>query len=244
MDQEPTMPPQMQKNALIPIAIVIAGVLIAGAVLYVNRGALGGGTPDTTAETAAAKDINIRPIGKDDHIVGNPAAPIVIVEYSDLECPFCKDFHQTMRKIMDEYGTKGQIAWVFRNFPIASNHPKAQHEHEAAECAAELGGNDTYWKYINRIFEITPSNNGLDPAELSNVAAQVGIDKKSFDACLSSGRTKDLVDRDYNDAVNAGAKGTPYSVVIANNQKAVINGAYPYPAVKSIVDSILQKVSN
>ncbi|HEY4512123.1 MAG TPA: thioredoxin domain-containing protein [Candidatus Paceibacterota bacterium] len=107
---------------------------------------------------------NMEPVTAKDHIKGNSSAPVKIVEYSDLECPFCKRFHATMLEVMSTYGKDGKVAWVFRHFPLAQLHSKAPKEAEAAECAAELGGNDGFWKFVDKINELTPSNNKLDQA--------------------------------------------------------------------------------
>src|SRR3989344_5485116 len=101
--------------------------------------------------------------------------PIAIVEYSDLECPFCKTFQKTLHQIMDEYGESGKVAWVYRHFPLAQLHTKAAKEAEATECAAELGGNAAFWKYADRLFEVTPSNNNLELSQLPVIAAEVGL---------------------------------------------------------------------
>ncbi|MES2223524.1 MAG: thioredoxin domain-containing protein [Patescibacteria group bacterium] len=109
---------------------------------------------------------NMKPVTADDHIMGDTNAPVKVVLYSDLECPFCKSFHQTMQQIMaSSYGTNKQVAWVWRNFPLKQLHSKAPKEAEGAECAAELGGNDAFWKFIDKINEVTPSNNKLDEAQ-------------------------------------------------------------------------------
>src|SRR6185436_7093141 len=84
--------------------------------------------------------VEMEPVTEKDHILGNPNAEVIMVEYSDLECPFCKEFHSTLRRVMNEYGKDGKVAWVYRHFPIDSLHPKARKEAEATECAAELGG--------------------------------------------------------------------------------------------------------
>ena len=106
----------------------------------------------------------MRPVSSDDHILGNVNAKIIIVEYSDLECPFCKMFHNTMHQVVEK--NNGDVAWIYRHYPIPQLHPKAFHEAEATECAWEQGGNSVFWKYTDKIFEITPSNNGLDEAKL------------------------------------------------------------------------------
>lgn len=116
---------------------------------------------EVKADTSLEK---MSPVTKADHILGSIDAPVKIVEYSDLECPFCKQFHNTMQKIMSEYGTE-KVAWVFRQFPLSQLHSKAPKEAEASECVAELGGNDAFWKFIDKINEVTPSNNKLDQAQ-------------------------------------------------------------------------------
>ncbi len=107
--------------------------------------------------------IALDPVTEKDHISGNPGAELLIIEYSDPECPFCKKFHETMTQAMNEYGKSGKVAWVYRHFPLDSIHSRARREAEAIECAGELGGNDKFWAYLNKLMEITPSNNQLDP---------------------------------------------------------------------------------
>ena len=128
----------MKEKLAIPFAILVAGGLIAGALYYSNL---------KTAELQqkalqaqhAEKDTTgeMRPLSSEDHILGNPKADVVIVEYSDLECPYCKLFQPTLQRVMDEYGKDGKVAWVYRHFPIDSLHPKAPKEAEASECANE-----------------------------------------------------------------------------------------------------------
>lgn len=212
-------PPQ---NALtVPIAIIVAGLLVAGAIFLSQNGnemsqneRAGKNAPaaNKTQEQTAA--LAIRPVAEGDHIRGNPDAEIVIVEYSDTECPFCKRFHGIMKQVIDEYGKAGKVAWVYRHFPIVSLHSKAPKESEATECAAELGGNARFWEYLDALFEATPSNNGLDAAELPAIAARAGFDKAAFEACLSSGRHGERVRSDYEDGLSAGASGTPYNVLV------------------------------
>jgi protein-disulfide isomerase len=191
--------------------------------------------------TPTAGDVNIAPVTSGDRILGNPNADIVIVEYSDTECPFCKRFHQTLQQIMAEYGKDGKVAWVYRHFPIPSLHPKAPKEAEATECAAEQGGNTMFWKYIDKVYEITPSNNGLDPAQLPVIASELGLDVTAFNTCLSSGKMTAKVKAQYDEGVIAGARGTPYSVLITKDEKIPITqGALPYENMKAILDSILK----
>lgn len=228
----------------IPAAIVVAGLIIAGVIWYSQR------TPQRTpiaeqvlqqapqqSPTSGSVD-NIRPITAKDHILGSPSAPVKVVEFADTECPFCKRFHPTMHQAVRDY--QGKVAWVYRHFPLDAIHPKARKESEATECAGELGGNEKFWAYTDRLYAVTPSNNNLDLAELPNIAEYVGLDKTKFEQCLASGTYAQHVADDLQDAISSGGQGTPYSIVIASNgKKFVISGAQPYAAVKSIIDIAL-----
>ena len=233
----------MNEKLSLPISIIIAGLLIAGGI-YLN-GRITKENPTTSQkQQLASENLSdvIRPIDVNDHILGSSKARILVVEYSDTECPFCKTFHATMNSIMQEYGKDGQVAWVYRHFPIAQLHSKSFKEAEATECAANLGGNSKFWEYANKLYEITPSNNGLDPKQLTNIATQVGLSSTAFDTCLNSGEFGPRVNADIQNAQELGIDGTPNSIVIdtKTNEYHSIKGAYPYAQVKSVIDLILE----
>ena len=244
MDQE-------RNTYLIPASIVVAGVLVAFAVVYTGGVGITGsryvkpadnltGLPPTSP---VAK--NVKPVSATDRILGDPEAPVKIIEFSDLECPFCKQFHATMKQVMETYGKDGKVAWVYRHFPLDSIHPKARKEAEASECAAEQGGNEKFWAFVDRIFEITPSNNRLPPEKLPEVAGEIGLDVKKFEDCLASGSAADKVSSMLSDGQNAGAEGTPYSVLLGEKGLAYpVSGAYPFPQLKTIIDSALAGTLN
>ena len=237
---------EKNNNIIVPLAIIIAGAFIAGAIYF------SGSTKDDANKNISNntgsnnKEIDLEPVSLEDHILGSPEASIMIVEYSDTECPYCKNFHGTMNKIMDEYAKDGKVAWVYRHFPIDSLHSRARKEAEATECAEEIGGNKAFWSYINKIFEITPSNNGLDPKELPNIAKEIGIDVNAFEECLSSGRMSDKVERQFKSGVKAGVRGTPFSIIITSKDGKMypLNGAQSYNTVKSIIDAGLEDSKN
>ena len=224
-----------------PVAVIIAGALIAGAI-YLNGSRTENGTLANNAQPQAAAQPSgdleaMNPITSKDHIRGNPDAPVKIVEYSDTECPFCKRFHPTMQQVMDEYGDSGQVAWVYRHFPLDSLHKKARKEAEATECAAEQGGNDKFWSYLDRLMEVTPANDGLDPAELPKIAQNVGLDVAKFNECLASGRFADKVEEDTQNAMATGGNGTPWSIVVGKDgKKYPLSGAQPYASIKQLID--------
>ena len=220
----------------IPFAIVIAGLAIAGAIYFGDSKK--SNTP--TGNGQALQNTSLNPVTPADHIIGNPNAKVIVVEYSDLECPFCKSFHPTMNQIMAEYGKSGQVAWVYRHLTVPQ-HPKAPKEAEASECANKLGGNTKFWEYINKIFEITPSNNNLEESLLSKTAVDIGLDKKAFDACLASGEMKAHFESDRAGGVKAGVNATPWSFILVNGRVVdVIEGAQPYGTVKAQIDALLK----
>lgn len=225
------------KKYTIPAAIIIAGVFIAGALYINNRSDSTGTTTVAQTETPAG----VPAVSGEDHILGNPNAQVVIVEYSDFECPFCKDFHNVMHTIIDEYGASGDVAWVLRHFPIAQLHSKAAKEAEASECAAELGGNKGFWDYVDRLYEVTPSNNNLDLNQLSVIAEDVGLDPIAFQSCLDSGRYADKVQTQLDEVLAAGGRGTPHNVIFVGDQQATIEGAQPIEAMRRVVETLLNK---
>lgn len=242
--------PQTQSSIFdkitLPLAIIIAGLLI-GAGFW-----LGSKNPATSNTPAPnnARDVSssvalkqaMRPIDANDHILGNANSRIVVVEYSDPECPFCKMFHNDMRKIMQQYGKDGKVAWVYRHYPIAELHKKAFSESVAMECAAALGTQSSFWEYANRLYDITPSNDGLDPLELPKIAAAVNIPSDKFNTCLASGEFDARVNADIQNAKELGILGTPYSILIDTKTQDYypLEGAYPYDQLKTAIDLILQ----
>ena len=224
----------------VPGAILLAGLIVAGAIYYKDSG------PSTANQVAAPgvavndKLENLKPVSAQDHILGDLNAPIKIVEFSDLECPFCKDYHKTMLQVMAQYGSTGQVAWIYRHFPLDQLHSKARKEAEASECAFNLGGNDKFWTYITKVFEITPSNNGLDPVQLPIIAKDIGLDQTAFTKCLESGETAEFVDAQSQDAVAAGGAGTPFPIVITpDGKKIALQGAIPFEGMKQLIDGLL-----
>ena len=229
---------EIKNKISIPLAIIAAGAMISLAIL-ITKSPSSNSINQPTNEKKDLSEIKISPVGDNDHILGNLKAKVIVVEYSDTECPFCKSFHGIMHQIVDNYGNK--VAWVYRHFPIDALHPKARKEAEATECAASLAGNDGFWKYIDKIYEITPSNNGLDPALLSEIANEIGVDKQEFETCLSSQKFKDKINNYISDGAKAGAQGTPYSLVLVNGKVVdVINGAQPFDQVKTLIDKFIK----
>jgi len=201
---------------MIPLAIIVAGALVAGGIFF-------GGTRDSSPRQepiaqASLASINNAPVSGEDYILGNPNADIFIIEYSDTECPFCKQFHNTLHQLITNIGNDGKVAWVYRHFPIDQLHKFARKQAEASECAAEQKGTQGFWTYIDEVYKVTTSNDGLNPTQLPIIAERLGFDVAEFNTCLNTGRMAGKVQDDYLDAQAAGGRGTPYSVFVSKNK--------------------------
>lgn len=199
-----------------------------------------GNTAEQAPQAVAQEAKNVDPVTSADHIRGNPKAQVMLVEYSDPECPFCKQFHSTLKSIVEKYSSSGKVAWVYRNYPIDSLHPKARKEAEATECAAELGGNDGFWKFYDRLFEVSPTNNGLDASQLPVIAKYVGLDVEKFNACLSSGKYASKVQTSIDSGTKAGVSGTPTTFIVSGKSSKSIVGAVPASQLETEIQNALK----
>jgi protein-disulfide isomerase len=234
---EPSAP---QTSPIIPIAIIIGFAMIALAVLLNGKD-----TEDIlvqTPEQQVLEESVSRPVDDSDYIRGNPNAAIIMIEYSDYDCPFCKQFHTTMNQIMDEYGIKGQLGWVYRQFPIAKLHPNSPGISEAALCVGDIGGNSAFWTFSDLIFEGRAIDAQTNVTKLPQYAVKAGITEKDFNSCLDSGRMRESVEADIKDGFNSGVRGTPYTILTVGDQQAVIKGGQPYHVVKGIVSSLIDQL--
>ncbi len=181
----------------------------------------------------------IKPVADNEHIRGNKNAKITLVEYSDFECPFCKTFHPTTQDILKTYGDKVRL--VYRHFPLPF-HQNAQKEAESSECIAELGGNDAFWNFADKVFERTTSNGlGFALDKLGPLAAELGLDQAKFQSCLDSGKYTKLVQDEQADGTAGGVNGTPTTFIVdAKGKNQMIVGAQPIAAFKTAIDAALK----
>jgi len=228
------MQPNQNKN-FIPISILIAGVLIAGALYF-------GGNKNAPSNNPEPQEPVVSEVTNEDHILGNAKAKIKLVEYADPQCHFCKTFHPTMKRIMSEYGQGGEVAWVYRHFSILG--PESDKESIATECAADLGGNEKFWQYLDLLFDSKEENGRLMASKtLSGIAQAIGLDTTKFNECLDSNKYADKIAAMREDAMKAGATGTPYTVLVDSKGKfTFINGAQPYENVKAAIDQALANI--
>jgi len=170
-----------------------------------------------------------------DHLRGDANAAVTILEYSDFQCPFCGRVNPTLDQLLEEYD--GKVNLVFRHFPL-SFHPFAQKAAEASECAADQGGNDSFWKYHDALFVNQAS---FSDSLFVTLAADMGLDETSFKDCLDTGKYAGLVEDHMTGASPSGVRGTPASFIINNATKEfeMISGAVPIENFKSAIDPLL-----
>src|SRR6476646_2507869 len=135
--------------------------------------------------------------------LGSATARVVVVEFSDFQCPYCGKFaRETFATIEERYITPGKVRYAFRNFPLDEAHPKAFRAAEAAECANQQG---KFWEMHARLFT---NQQALDSADLLSHAKAVGVDESAFQKCLS-GAARAKIKRDFQDGLKARIGGTP-----------------------------------
>lgn len=226
-------PMDKRSTLLVPVAIVIAGVLLAFGIYF----ARGGSNPVPTGDVSL-----VRPISPDEHLVGNPEAKVTVVEYSDIDCTYCKEFQATMTQIMADYAAEGTVAWAYRHFPLVNAHPYAAKHAEAAECVAALGGNDRFFRFIDALQAAAPGSMQFDPNNYAQVVGDLGVSESDFAACLSGGTMIPKVTADFDNAIEAGASGSPYIVLLVKGSDPIaVSGALPYDAMRRIIDEALKK---
>ncbi len=202
-------------------------------------GTVAAGAPSGAPAAPTANYDAMPAVSDKDHILGSKDADVVLVEYSDYQCPFCQRFHPTMQQIVKEYGNK--VAWVFRHYPLPF-HPYAQKAAEAGECVAKLGGNDKFWKFTDEAFKRgEASETNLSVENLVKLAGEVGVDSGKVKTCIDSGEMASVVKADMDGGSAAGVNGTPGTIMVAKNgKKDFIPGALPFEQVKPMLDKLLQ----
>ena len=188
---------------------------------------------------------NARPVDpKNDFIYGKPDAIVSIIEYSDFECPYCRQFSSAPMEVVDQM--PNQINLVWRNFPLQFHEPMASREAAAAICVAQQKGNDAFWKFTESIFKNTlmngqglPKSNNVDPLEI--LAKEYGVAIEQFKSCINSEAVQKRINADIEDGRNAGISGTP-GVILVNHKSGAFNvlaGAVPTEVLKQEVTNLL-----
>lgn len=229
----------MDQKLLVPSAIVVAGVIIAGAIIYMKSPALPGKTPGVgglqapgVESGADSEALKIRPV---DFVLGNPAAKVVLVEYGDFQCPFCGRFFKTTeQELKDSYVKDGTAAFVWRDFAFLGE--ESFRAAEASRCAGEQG---KFWEYHDHLFNNQRGENegAFADAILKRFAKDINLDQTKFNACFDAGKYSEAVKEQSNEGRNLGVNGTPATFV---NGK-LISGAVPFAVFQQAIEEELKK---
>src|SRR5215470_12539040 len=163
--------------------------------------------------------------------LGPANAPVTLVEFSDFQCPYCRQAQGTLKQLMAAY--EGKIKLVYRDFPLRSIHPQAQKAAEAAQCAAEQ---QQFWPYHDKLFAST----SLQMDDLKKFAQELGLNVEQFTSCLDSGKTAAGIDADMQDGQRAGVNATPSFFV----NGYPLSGAASYERFKELVDAALEQAQS
>lgn len=228
---------ESDKNALgVPAAIVGAGILVAGAILFIGR------ADQPAAPSAPTQQVGnpsaVTPIGAGDYVRGSRDAKVFIVEYSDIDCPFCQRLHASLKELMADAKYSGKVGWTYRHLPLPM-HPLAQTKAIAAECVGKEKGNDAFWTYLDKIIDDAAATR-KDVARLSALAVEVGADKATFEKCLADKSTLAEVTADAANAKATGGSGTPWTVIVGpNKQFKTVSGNRP-DDIRAAIDEMLK----
>ncbi|MBI2670173.1 MAG: DsbA family protein [Candidatus Yanofskybacteria bacterium] len=230
----------MKNKSLIISISVIAGAIGLSVILILaggkatnqpERNHLGNSAPrppqtaQIVPDTASLED--------NDAVLGNPDAPVTLVEFGDYQCTFCtKFFNETEPTLIDKYVKTGKLKIVFRD--LAINGRESQNAAEAAECAGEQ---EKYWEYHDRLYsERRGYNVGVFKKDnLIKFASDLGLDAEQFSSCYESGKYRQEIAKDSQDAARLGARGTPNFFL--NGRQLV--GAQPYQVFAGLIDQLL-----
>ena len=238
------MQPAQNKSQTLLVILLIVISFFSGYLFFKLKSLEGGaGVGAGAGQPQAPRPATEVKAGKPDlnkeHVRGTKDAKIAWIEYSDLECPFCKSIHPNLVKLMQNYS--GKVTWIYRHYPL-SFHQNAQKEAEATECAAEQGGNDAFWKLVDAIYDKTTSNGtGFALDKLGPLATEQGLNTAQFQDCLDSNKYAQKVKDELTLGQKEGVQATPTSVIynLQTGKMKTVEGALPYDQLKAALDQAL-----
>jgi len=229
-----------KKDYLLPGSILVAGVLISGSIIYMvgaQNAGRGGAAPVPGGDTSPAARADITASDRD-VILGDPKAPVTIIEYGDYQCPFCARFYKTTEQtIKQEYVRSGKARLVFRNFQFLG--PESKLAAEAAECAKDQR---QFWAFHDALYEAESvdgqeHNGNLNRDLFIKIAKQNKLDEVAFTGCFDSHKYEKQIQADLEAAQEVGVNSTPTTFV--NGEK--LTGALPFADFKTAIDKALAK---
>ncbi len=229
------------KKTLVP-AVIVAAILVAIAFWLgktkANTAPRNPAVPNPlTQSSEPAQTTDIAPVDPAvDRIKGDAAAPVTIVTYSDIHCPYCRMFHPVVSELVEN--NPGKVRFVFRHMPIDSLHPLARKAAQAAECA---GDQEKFWEYLDRAYAVEDPSKDLSIEGLRLLAIKLELDQPKFEACLDSGEKDSKVNSDSEDSAKNGIDGTPTSVIFGpeGTRPQLLIGSRSIETIQQIVDALM-----
>lgn len=241
----PPAPEPFEVDFTLPVTIIVGALIVGGSILYGARD-LGARLtdlqkPSAVAQVSSAPVVPSAPAAQanapdpnrkievalgNNPVLGKKEAKVTIVEFSDLQCPFCERFDtETFPQLKKEYIDTGKVRFAYRHLPLPI-HPQAPKAAEAAACANSQG---KFWEFIGAVFN---DQANIQVADLKQKASRIGLSSSQFDRCLDSGEMKAEVDRDQADGAAAGVSGTPTFFI---NGRPLV-GAQPFSQFQAAID--------
>jgi len=175
------------------------------------------------------------------HIYGSADARITVIEFSDLECPYCKGFHNTLRTVVAK--SKKNINWQWMNYPLKFHNPSALQQAIIGECVAEYKDNKTFWVYLDEIFAKSRGN-GKGVVNLRELTINVtGMTNIEYESCLDNVEMAQRVQVQMEVAKQYGITSTPSSIIMDNKTKkvSVVSGALGVEALYSAIGKLMKE---
>lgn len=216
---------------LIPGAIVLAGAVIAVAVLY----SINGSPSKNSVKNETAAIAALPAAVSEDFVLGEKNAPVTIIEYGDFQCPFCGKFFKDTESILREnYIKTGKVKFIYRDFAFLG-----QESFWAANAARCAGEQDKFWQYHDYLFNNQHGENqgAFSKSNLKSFASALNLDKEKFNACLDGDKYISKIQKQTKSGGEAGVQGTP--AVFINGKIYV--GALPTATFIQLIDSELKK---
>ncbi len=233
----------------VPGAIVLAGLVIAGAIFFTNRGKSEDDT-DVAGETETAQeDAGVNEefpqattnIGESPYLGDIKKAKVALVEYTDFQCPYCEKYAvETEGDIISNYVDTGEIIYVIRNLPLDFHGQITIDSAHAGLCVNEIEGAEKYFEFYSKAFSQASAD------DLANIAKDMGVNMTKYNDCMASDRYVDEIEADKAAATAAGVQGTPGFVIgvldeDGNVEGKLIAGAYPYASFEALIEEMLAK---
>lgn len=241
----------MNEKLIIPISIVIAGIVIAGAIVFTGSKNVPVAAPTAQQPSAQQPSGEVSKISKvdaTDHVFGSRDADIFVIEYSDVECPFCKTYHdETLSRLKADYQGNDRVAFVFRHFPLDAPftrelHPGATEKAIASECISSIAGDDKFFSFIAGLFADSSSNGMTGEAlevKLVELATSIGVDASAFKSCYAKNDGTPVA-ADFQNGSEGGVQGTPTVFLQDARTNQTFLAVPDYSTLKQAIEIYLQ----